>query len=130
MRLYNLLKEICRKVGLIDDYILAQGTSGIWTYRKWNSGMAECWSNPTSNTTYSLTSTSQYGFYCNSEISIPAVVSFISAPAITASACGGTGLTTVNISSINKTEIGFRPYCTTSLSWSGKIFFSCKGRWK
>lgn len=25
------------------DYIIAQGTSGIWTYRKWNSGIAECW---------------------------------------------------------------------------------------
>lgn len=30
--------------GLIaDDYIVEQGTSGIWTYRKWNSGVAECW---------------------------------------------------------------------------------------
>lgn len=25
------------------DYIVAQGTSGIWTYRKWASGVAECW---------------------------------------------------------------------------------------
>lgn len=25
------------------DYIVDQGTSGIWTYRKWNSGIAECW---------------------------------------------------------------------------------------
>lgn len=25
------------------DYIVSQGTSGIWTYRKWNSGMAEVW---------------------------------------------------------------------------------------
>ena len=25
------------------DYIVSQGTSGIWTYRKWNSGKAECW---------------------------------------------------------------------------------------
>ena len=25
------------------DYIVEQGTSGIWTYRKWNSGIAECW---------------------------------------------------------------------------------------
>ena len=24
------------------DHIVAQGTSGIWTYRKWNSGLAEC----------------------------------------------------------------------------------------
>lgn len=25
------------------DYITDTGTSGIWTYRKWNSGIAECW---------------------------------------------------------------------------------------
>ena len=27
----------------VSDYIVEQGTSGIWTYRKWNSGIAECW---------------------------------------------------------------------------------------
>ena len=26
----------------LKDYVVAQGTSGIWTYRKWNSGFAEC----------------------------------------------------------------------------------------
>ena len=25
------------------DYVVEQGTSGIWTYRKWNSGVSECW---------------------------------------------------------------------------------------
>lgn len=25
------------------DYIVEQGTSGNWTYRKWNSGWAEAW---------------------------------------------------------------------------------------
>lgn len=29
------------------DYIVEQGTSGGWTYRKWNSGLAECWRNST-----------------------------------------------------------------------------------
>ena len=24
------------------DYVVEQGTSGIWTYRKWNSGLSEC----------------------------------------------------------------------------------------
>ena len=27
------------------DYIVEQGTSDGWTYRKWNSGIAECWCN-------------------------------------------------------------------------------------
>lgn len=25
------------------DYIVEQGTDGAWTYRKWASGIAECW---------------------------------------------------------------------------------------
>ena len=32
---YNLQNQV--------DYIVEQGTSGIWTYRKWNSGIAEAW---------------------------------------------------------------------------------------
>ena len=27
----------------IGDYVVEQGTSGIWTFRKWASGIAECW---------------------------------------------------------------------------------------
>ena len=31
--------------GLIEpsDYVVANGSSGEWTYRKWNSGISECW---------------------------------------------------------------------------------------
>ena len=25
------------------DYVVEEGTEDIWTYRKWNSGIAECW---------------------------------------------------------------------------------------
>lgn len=27
----------------VADFIIEQGISGIWNYRKWNSGVAECW---------------------------------------------------------------------------------------
>ena len=29
--------------GNLADYVVEQGTSGSWTYRKWASGVAECW---------------------------------------------------------------------------------------
>ena len=38
MRIFTLLKKAFTKLGLISDYVVEQGTSGIWTYRKWNSG--------------------------------------------------------------------------------------------
>lgn len=46
--LKNTLEAIKTKLSAHDkalsvDYIVEQGTSGIWTYRKWNSGIAECW---------------------------------------------------------------------------------------
>ena len=37
------IDEKLSKVDTIADYIVETGTSGIWTYRKWNSGIAECW---------------------------------------------------------------------------------------
>lgn len=41
MRLYNLFRNSIKNLNA--DYIIEQGTSGIWTYRKWASGLAECW---------------------------------------------------------------------------------------
>lgn len=34
---------IVNRVEAEADYIVEQGTDGIWTYRKWASGIAECW---------------------------------------------------------------------------------------
>jgi hypothetical protein len=41
---YDVSSEISE---LKTDYIVAQGTSGIWTYCKWASGRAECWGSKT-----------------------------------------------------------------------------------
>ena len=36
---------LAQKLGKADvaDYITAQGTTGVWTWRKWASGIAEMW---------------------------------------------------------------------------------------
>ena len=39
---YRTMSELLKDMG-INDYIVEQGTSGIWTYRKWNSGLGEYW---------------------------------------------------------------------------------------
>lgn len=39
------------------DTVVAQGKSGIWTYRKWSSGLAECWG----RATFTADVTSQWG---------------------------------------------------------------------
>lgn len=62
MSIKALLTRILNWIGLIDDYIVEQGTSGIWTYRKWNSGVAECWGTSTrSNVSMSTWGSLYYG---------------------------------------------------------------------
>ena len=47
----------------LGDYIVDQGTLGVWTYRKWESGVSECWCT-WSGTVASYTSVfGGYGYY-------------------------------------------------------------------
>lgn len=41
----------------VNDYIVEQATDGFWTYRKWASGIAECWKTET----YSFTPNEKWG---------------------------------------------------------------------
>ena len=58
------LKNVLNKVlpSAVVDHVVEEGTSGIWTYRKWNSGIAECWGEVSKSTTFSVwTSPMYYG---------------------------------------------------------------------
>lgn len=51
-------------LGLLKDYVVEQGTSGVFAYRKWNSGFAELWC--------SLSATHQNGYVlASTEVSYP-----------------------------------------------------------
>ena len=51
------------------DYVVEQGTGGIWTYRKWHSGVCECWGTQEVDPTWSTTGIFNY---CNSgNIALP-----------------------------------------------------------
>ncbi len=41
--LLDLAWNLKIKGNLVADFVVEQGTSGIWIYRKWRSGIAECW---------------------------------------------------------------------------------------
>lgn len=43
--------------GLKTDYVVAQGTSGIWQYRRWASGIGECWIEAYKVTSFDVTGT-------------------------------------------------------------------------
>ncbi|MCQ2087652.1 MAG: hypothetical protein MJZ37_06250 [Bacilli bacterium] len=65
------------------DYIVEQGTSGTWTYRKWNSGIAECWSFTTTPIEASSSASGSVYYGDSSAISFP--ITFTAVPSITIS---------------------------------------------
>ena len=75
------LQPITTNAGVV-DYIVEEGISGIWTYRKWNSGIAECWGTKIASVT---TSSSWAGYYTGAIGSIVYPTGlFISAPILNA----------------------------------------------
>lgn len=116
------------------DYVVEHGTSGIWTYRKWNSGIAECWGR-TAAATYSHTSTSGYGYYTTSSVSLPSGL-FTTVTCGFAERAQGTGsgpsntLITVNVNNLTTTTLGF--FVQSASTGSQSITISCRviGTWK
>ena len=47
----------------VADYVVEQGTIGAWAYRKWNSGIAECWCAVNDTVTYEGTVFRGYLYY-------------------------------------------------------------------
>lgn len=85
------------KLGLIADYVVEYGTSGIWTYRKWASGIAECWGVITTTITHWDAWSGLYEGKPVSKASFPTGL-FIDTPVITATMDSkGQGLITTEV---------------------------------
>ena len=112
------------------DYVVEQGTSGIWTYRKWKSGIAECWGTYTANIAIN-TSSAVYGGYRSGAINLPAFpITFTSAPSVSATANSATGYWFNNIA---PTTTGGQFYLSAGASMtsaSRRISFHAIGEWK
>jgi hypothetical protein len=84
------------------DYVIESGTSGIWTYQKWKSGIAKCWCN------YSFTTTVQehLELFCRSTSvgSINYPLKFVYVPTETATIQSSGGQVLLANSSANTTE--------------------------
>lgn len=109
------------------DYIVEQGTSGGWTYRKWNSGVAECWKDVTfASATFSASSNS---FYRNiSGITLPTGL-FIQVPMVVATVhMGNVGSCEVN--NITTTTFQATILSTVATARDGGIQAHAIGKWK
>lgn len=111
------------------DYVVEQGSSGIWTYRKWNSGIAECWGTYTASIAIT-TSSAAYGGYRSGQITVSNFpFTFVSAPTITATASGTGGYWVNNIAS-STTNVKFYLSGGTSMAAANRsVAFHVVGKW-
>lgn len=118
-----------------NDYIVEQGTSGMWTYRKWNSGIAECWGGGTHNVTSWGTWGNVYEASPYKQVGYPSGL-FIEAPSvlnITPNGTGGITLLGYEVSTNGTKDISPVFYgLRGSTAASGTIGFCiyARGRWK
>lgn len=110
---------------LATDYIVEQGVSDNWTYRKWDSGIAECWTNKTirepfdeNNPTIAL---------CGIDLPFS-----LTEPTVTCSGKqNGTWGSYVSMVDCNGTTVSAYMMCQSNVSeCSCKFNFQVMGRWK
>lgn len=118
------------------DTILEQGSYSGWTYRKWASGIAECWT--TLQVTASASNTTTVGWYSSGELSstnLSYPITFSARPTVTVSLMP-TGATWAIVFPSNTTSsitrTGTYQFMTTS-STASKTYllsYNVKGYWK
>lgn len=129
---------VCIDGNDLTDFVVAQGTSGIWAYRKWYSGKAECWGRSTVSVT-----TSSWGAWGNVYIApATATVSypftFASTPAeivtphdLHSSYAMNTGVTSYNSNSKSASgQYQFLRGSVPSIDYSVALNFYVVGSWK
>ena len=115
--------------GKSDDYVTEQGTSGIWNYRKWANGTAECWGIWSDSLThYATVATGLYGYYIS--LSFPNGL-FTNVPTVVYTAGVGSGFAWAG-ADMGATSTDMTFYAVGGLSGTQTCRFeiSAKGRWK
>ena len=110
---------------IVADYIVEQGTSDIWTYRKWNSGIAECWTYIEGNTN------SDGGWHIN-----PTLPSFFNSTQVIVNVNYWSSGYTTTSAGYTRTNISGSTWSIDAYMYNGApnamagAYVSAKGRWK
>ena len=127
------LKKVLKNL-MNSNHVVEEGTSGIWTYRKWSDGTAECWGK-TAAKTYSCTNQSGNGYYTSESQTFPSGL-FQTTTVGFANRLQGTGSTpsntliTINVNNLTTTYINYWVQSTVSGSQSLAISLYIIGTWK
>ena len=115
------------------DYIVSQGTSGDFRYRKWNSGVVEAWYYKDLGS-LNLTVKKADGVWTNDtyqavNVTLPSGL-FVDDPIVTGN-IGSTGYTLFQISSVSSTAVAYRIWSShTSNPNNCVVSMQLTGRWK
>lgn len=114
------------------DYVIEQGTSGIWIYRKWASGLAECW-----GVTDAITQTTSTDWnVMTSNTGTPAInypFTFVNPPVVSPSVYihnGNFWLVTYNAGSTTQTPTYQIARGKSATTVTFKLGFHVFGNWK
>ena len=115
----------------LNDFVIEQGVSGSWSYRKWNNGVSECWRIVSMATgTFSGTSPA---FYCTpgTKYNYPSIFTAITDVQMTVALNGGGVITAFNCSGIDTTycEPGFIRLYGGSASLNVSVSIHVIGKW-
>lgn len=113
----------------LGDSVIEKGTSGIWTYRKWSSGVAECWG-ITASQSYAITNTYGQGKYVNTSVNYPSGL-FIDSPIVHIGKYGGgDGLIWASVNNNTTSTVTFYVADTSSHTVTCRFCIRAIGRWK
>lgn len=111
------------------DYIVEEGNANGWGYRKWNSGIAECWQH-TSSESLAMTTQAGNGYYTTkSNWNFPSGL-FISAPTVIINTKAGSGLINACCNAVTKDSMNFFVYCTVAHTVGVEFMNYAIGNWK
>lgn len=113
----------------ITDFVVDEGTDGIWTYRKWASGIAECWGYVSASST---AMTTHYGSMYYSSLITQAFPTglFMNYPkSLSVQAYDNGNGTYTSIQTWTKDNVTFYAYGVLSHTISVGYIFDIKGEW-
>ena len=107
-------------------HIIDSGKSGIWSYRKWSNGIAECWGNVTESLSGMTAYNNQYVKNGNN-ISYPANL-FVSFPTVNAN-CYGPRYCHLTVHETNTSYVSFYYIALSNDVENTWVFIHAIGRW-
>lgn len=124
------MEVVWHSISQSKDYVVTEGTSDIWTYRKWANGTAECWCCIKSSSLSSLTITQAAGYYyIDTAIATPFTFSAINTISTNTAGYMFIGCK-VSSFYVNSVSLRLYQYGSDSNLINSDIFVLVQGTWK